>query len=672
MEQVILGGYYDALNVAATEYNGICGGHTWHADEDNRAQAVSTAGTIRNLRVELDDVPGTGTYTFTLYRAVGVGAWGDTTLTCTVAADGTIASDTEHDVTVAAGDVICLKCAPDSPDNARYATWTVEFEGDTANESLILTNNTFINSATWYGAVMGNGGSATENWMRQVCPTSGVIKNLYAQIEEDPGTDPDAYRFTLRVNGANSDDGVGNPLQVTITADARTGNDTTHEITVSAGDILTVMGEPLNAPSLGAAITAMGMTFVADTDGESLIMGSRYDPLSTSATEYGILVGYWNFVWSATEAERYQLAQECVLKKLYMLLDVDPGGTDKYTFTVRLEGASPESGLVVEVAGGSTTGNDTTNSISVSDGEVVNMMVVPTDTPAVGSVYWGLVCSTITLFTQSVGGGAITPTGTLGAVKQFVQGTGDGAITPAGVLSLVIKLTIGNGAITPAGALNRIIKLAVGEGAITPTGALSTIKKLFQSVGQGAITPVGTLVEKILLAVGSGAITPTGALNRLIKITIGGGAITPTGILGKILKIAVGEGTITPIGVLGRLIKTAVGGGAITPTGALNRLIKITTGGNAVTPTGALNRTIKLIVGAGTVTPTSTLGRVIRLTVGQGTITPVGNLIPIVLRWFRRVSESVQGESIRISERAQGSIRKINASVQGIARKVER
>jgi len=394
MKQVIIGGYYDLLNVADTEYNSISGGYvSWYNVYASRAQCISTPGTLRNLRVELDDVPGTGTYVFTLHRAVGLGAWANTILTCTVAADGTTASDTEHDVTVAAGDVITLECNPDSPDNARYARWTIEFEGDNASESLILTTSWASTATTYYLALGRVGYSSTENSVRSVCPTSGTIKNLFVWLNKDPGdTGDDAYRFTLRIaNAGNGYTLTSTALTCTITADDRTGNDAVNEVTVAAGDILTIMVEPLNVPA-DSVSPAIGMTFVADTDNESIIWGGSANPLNATDTEYNYLATQAAGVWTATEAQRYQLAQECTLKKLYMLLSGDPGGTDKYTFTVRKEGASPASGLVVEIAGGSTTGNDTTNTIAVSDGDTVNMMVVPTDTPAVADAYWGLVC----------------------------------------------------------------------------------------------------------------------------------------------------------------------------------------------------------------------------------------------------------------------------------------
>ena len=390
MKQVIPGGYYNLLSASATEYNCVAGGTDWYSDPDDSAQAVSTAGTIRNLRVELNDSPGAGkSYAFTLYRRVGVGAWAATALTCTIAGTAVSAADTVNEVTVAAGDVIALECVPTGTPTTRYARWTMQFEGDTASESLLLITIYASNAENRYTGVMGHlyGGTSTEADMRQVCPTSGKIKNLYAQMEVDPGTSPDAYRFTLRVNGVSS------ALTCTITADDLTGNDAAHEVTVAAGDALTLFIEPLNTPS-ASSYTALGMTFVADTDGESLIMGGSSDSVPSAGTEYNLLTpGAVNLLWVATESERYQLAQECTFKKLYMLLSAAPGSGKSWTFTVRQNGASPGSGLVVVIADDATTGNDTANTIAIADGDEVDLMVVPGGSPGtLTDAYWGLVC----------------------------------------------------------------------------------------------------------------------------------------------------------------------------------------------------------------------------------------------------------------------------------------
>lgn len=218
---------------------------------------------------------------------------------------------------------------------------------------------------------------------------------------------------------------------------------------------------------------------------------------------------------------------------------------------------------------------------------------------------------------QSVGGGAITPTGALG-IKVF-KGIGDGAVTPSGTLGLLVKMGIGAGSITPTGALSTIKRffVSVGGGAITPAGALGTVLKFLESVGQGAITPVGVLGLKIKLAVGSGSITPSGVLGLLIKIAIGAGAITPSGALGLLVKLAVGSGAITPSGALG----------------AVKKILK-NVGQGAITPTGALGRKIAVSVGSGSITAIGELGRKIKIAVGGGSLTPVGSLITTLVRWI--------------------------------------
>lgn len=395
MEQPLIAARYDLLNTTITEYNMVLGSDTWYDNENRVGMAISTPGKLKNLRVELNDTPGGGTktYTFTLRRAVGVGAWGNTALTCTVASGATQTNDMVNEVSVAAGDVVVLECNPANTPTARYAKWSMVFEGDNANESLLLVHTSGSASGIRYCRPAGRARSATENDVRAVCPTGGTIKNLYAQLlDVDPGTAPDAYRFTLRIDGANSQDpSEGNdPLQVTIVANNRVGNDTLHEIPVSAGDILTVMAEPISSPSASPYV-ALGMTFVADTDGESLILGGSVSNLDNTATEYNRLIPFLDDNWTATEAETYQLAQVCTLKKLYMLLSDSPGAGNKYTFTVRRNDTSPASGLVIEIADAATTGNDTSNTITISNDDELDLMCVPDSTPTVRTAYWGLV-----------------------------------------------------------------------------------------------------------------------------------------------------------------------------------------------------------------------------------------------------------------------------------------
>ena len=382
MEQVIFGGYYNTLDPTTTEYNSLVGGYSWESVEAYFTKLVSTDGVIKNLRVKLNDSPGAGKkYTFTLMINGNPSA-----LTLEIADAATSGADTTHEIDVVAGDTAYLRCAPTGTPTARYATWTSMFEGDTAKESLIMGGSisSLSSTSTEYAQVMGahTGYTTNENNFRQVVPTAGTIKNLYVKLTADPGTSPDAYRFTLRKGGASQ------TLTVTITADNTTGNDTVHEVAVVAGDILTLMIEPLNTPSATPA-AYWGMTFVADTDGESIILGGSVQSLSASATWYNYFTGHEGNLWIATEAEHYQLGQLCTLKKLYVLLSAAPGAGKSYTFTVRI--AVADSNVVATVADAATTGNSGALEDTVVNDDYVDLESTPAGTPAAAAAYWGLV-----------------------------------------------------------------------------------------------------------------------------------------------------------------------------------------------------------------------------------------------------------------------------------------
>ena len=378
MEQVIIGSSYGVLFEVGTGYHGLMGRCASTSTGPQAEAIIPSAGTIKKLRVELSAAPGAGkSYTFNLYKngsAVG-------TLSAAIA-DAATSNEDSGSFSVSAGDRFGMQVVAVGTPDLVIARWTVIYEGDTANESVLLCHNgrTETGSTTYHRVMGGLRSLAAENDVRMVCPAAGTIKNLYVRLSADPGTAPDAYRFTLRKGGASQ------TLTVTITADNTTGNDTGNSFAVVAGDILTLMCEPLNIPGAQAYFSA-GMTFVATTDGESVIMGGTENDLSNSATKYNLLCG--DGFWNATEINRYQLAQASTLKDFYVLLSGSPGAGKNYVFTIRDSGGSTST--VATIADAATTGNKTDNDHALIDGDEVGLMVVPSGTPTVRDAYWGIV-----------------------------------------------------------------------------------------------------------------------------------------------------------------------------------------------------------------------------------------------------------------------------------------
>ena len=383
MEQVIFGGNYNLLHNTDTEYNSLVGGRSWNATENIMHKMVSTDGVIKNLRVRLNASPGgTDKYTFTLMLN---GA--PTALTLDIIGAATTGSDMVNEITVTGGDYVCLRCVPTDTPTARYATWTSVFEGDTANESLILggSASNLTTTVTEYGQVMGANTlySGVENDFRQIVPTAGTIKDLYVKLTQDPGdTGVDGYKFTLRRNG------LSQTLTVTIMADNTTGNDVVNSFAVVAGQTLTMMVEEIGSCAIGAK-AAWGMTFVSTIDGESIVLGGSTDGLDNALTEYHYLTSSESELWTINEPTQSQLGQVCTLKKLYITLTAAPGAGNTYTFTIRIAGA--DSNVVTILTGAAAGGNSGALEDTVANDEYVNLKVVPDDTPNAADAYWGFV-----------------------------------------------------------------------------------------------------------------------------------------------------------------------------------------------------------------------------------------------------------------------------------------
>jgi len=382
MKQVIFGGNYDLLHDTNIEYNLLNGGTAWGPGGIIPSQMISTDGVIKNFRVRVIDSPGVGNhYTLTLILNGN-----PTALTLDISGLETYGSNMVNEVVVTGGDYVYIQSDPDSTPTPVYAYWTTVFEGFTANESLILSGATSLldSGVIHYGMVMSarTTTSNVENDHRVVVPTAGTIKNLYVKLSADPGTAPEAYRFTLRKGGVNQ------ILTVTITADDTTGSDLVNSFAVAAGDVLTMMIEPLNGPSVTPQ-AFWGMTFVADIAGESIVMGGSWQDLDAAATEYQRLSTTEGTSWSGVEAQRRSLGQICTLRKLHILLSAAPGAGNTYTFTIRIEGVG--SNVVAAVAGAATTGNSAALEDIVTLDKYVDLQVVPDDTPNVADAYWGFV-----------------------------------------------------------------------------------------------------------------------------------------------------------------------------------------------------------------------------------------------------------------------------------------
>lgn len=384
--QPILGGNFFPLSQSDIQYTALSGGYNWGTNTNLYTQLVSTDGNITNLAVKLDKAPGSGkSYTFALMKNGAA-----TSLSVSISGSGTQGIDSTHRVSVIAGDYLYLRCTPSgTPASGTHATWSSVFASDYAKESLILGTVIGMNDGAYYASIaqgyasstVYNPNDETEVHTYQVIPTNGAIKNLYVKLNEDAGTDPDAYKFTLRLNGGNT------TLTCTITADDTTGSDTAHTVDVIAGDLVDIMIEAINTPSTAGIYAAIGMTFEADTDGESIILGQSSDLPTMGATEYNYLATthYINYWWISESSERQMLQSGFGLKNFYTWMS----GTSAGGYTLKILVNGYDSGIIIIIPTGQQTGSDTTHSRIVSSYDVASISVHGTGTAR--HLHWGIV-----------------------------------------------------------------------------------------------------------------------------------------------------------------------------------------------------------------------------------------------------------------------------------------
>lgn len=351
---------------------------------------IPTNGVLSNFIIYLSAPPGVGgSRTFDLYIE------GSNVASVTMSLGDTVAF-LEGPWPVSAGDDINVYASRSGSPASSKSYTSMLFTGSTENESILLGGiRPGVSTANRYGSVMGFQiqSSASETGLKQVVPTSGTLRKLYAEtLSATWGVSGDAYRVTLIKNG------VATSMTCTITAPATKANDTSNDVSVSTGDTISFLCEPLNSPLSNVSLSC-GLVFVPDVANESLLLGcmGTTTTLVNSATRYFYLTPTDQPQISEASAQSIYPGN-AVLKKLYVELEVSPYqndvNNDWYKFTVRPEGE--DSALTVTIADGGTgnkIGYDNTNTITQHAGKRTSMSCVPNSSPLATGNYarWGLV-----------------------------------------------------------------------------------------------------------------------------------------------------------------------------------------------------------------------------------------------------------------------------------------
>lgn len=353
MKQTLMGGTLsdlDTIRYVAVDRLG-------DSTDNNRTvqeMPIPIAGVLRNLLVNTDQVPGSGSnWVFTLHVNGS-----DTALAATVADGTTSGSDTSDSISVSAGDLIVMRIhrtGAATTGTGIHAAWALEFEPTTANRAVWFGGDTFapVFSGTTYGAIGGYGSShvsTTEANARVMWGINARIKALYMYAQVAPGVG-NSREFTIMLNGV----ATGNT--VTIADGNGSASDTTLDIAIVPGDELSLRQVEVNSPSNSAI--KYGIAYAPSNDGEwcrTMATGTNY-----SDGVYIDLEG--TFAETATEGNRKHGADPAgsgnpiQVRDMRMKFSVAPGVGKSRTLTLRKSGAS--SPVAITISGTDTTGTST-------------------------------------------------------------------------------------------------------------------------------------------------------------------------------------------------------------------------------------------------------------------------------------------------------------------------
>lgn len=245
--------------------------------------------------------------------------------------------------------------------------------------------NANIDAGAKFSSLTGtvNGWNASEDGQTSIVSAYGSFINLRVDLTVAPGAGQ-SRTFTLRVNGSDT------ALTVTISETNTSATDTTHSVAVSPGD--TVSFTQTDTGSAASTIPITAVEFDGTNTNEALML-SATTALDTALRYIGPFWG--GLTVNATEANvRGLVSAPGVISKLYVGLGAAPGGSDSRIFTLLKNGSA--TSLTVTISSSTTTGSDTSNSVSVSAGDLLSIKCDVGTTPAASSAAFGMMFSPTT------------------------------------------------------------------------------------------------------------------------------------------------------------------------------------------------------------------------------------------------------------------------------------
>lgn len=426
-----------APSTTANQYNLVNNSeNSWNTTEANFETTVPIYGFISNLTFKVTTAPGAGKSRSLVLMLNGAA----TILKTTINDANTTSVEADKRIFVKPGDRISVLTSPSGTPAASGQTWwAMTLEASIANEFALIGGSTnTISTVERYNSLNGGfNGSwiSTASSIYAPVPTAGTISNLYLSSTVAPGAGK-TRTIAVMKNGSDT------ALTAGITDTNTDASDTTHSFTVATGDTVLIH----HTASASSATTRMRWSakWVPDTTGEGIMMEGSSDNASTLSINYGMLKDP-DQNYATTETDVQLLVPIAVTAKyFYVYTTAGPGGADFYDIYLRQNGST--TGLGFRYTGASTSQQDTSNTVSLAAGDLINTIIDPTSS---GGSPTGFGNNGMGIILLSGGSSNITTTKTITGVSRItatttktVTGKGRIQVTTTRTITGVAKINI--------------------------------------------------------------------------------------------------------------------------------------------------------------------------------------------------------------------------------------
>lgn len=348
------------------------------------ATLMPIAGTFSNLRANYDYVPGGSNTVAITMRKNSV----DQSVTCTITAAVTTCSDLSNSFAVVQGDKITMKIVYSASAPLYRLSYTLDFTPTTANDTFITVRPSANMSTTleFYSLMTNNGflNGTESTGTESLFPEAGTIDMLTASTTA-PGAG-DTYAIGLRTN-------LNATSTVTCTVDGDAPNwcsDNVNTLSISAGDMVDFYTLPSGTPATSGVATAV--RFVPTTSGNFNFLHTM-----NSGNDSGTLNSYHALYDGFAAATQNEASTTVVVNNVTMTgisvkIFSAPGASKSRTFYLRQNNATTT--LSCTISGAAVTTCTGTDTISVADGDLLDVVDAPSGTPAnSGRIHIGLIAN---------------------------------------------------------------------------------------------------------------------------------------------------------------------------------------------------------------------------------------------------------------------------------------